>query len=161
MRLIFALFVTVLVGCVGVTPTRSDQIAVSAHHVSTTCRPDDLTDAVAIHIENGGAKLIGFPVEASISNTPLGLYPSTFAILGKPNGASAFDYWHLTTEEFDPPTRLAFIGPGDSADFSIPIGPWSPDEKSIAFAVRVWDTEYHPYDSGPFWLCQAQNTPNN
>jgi hypothetical protein len=158
MRKILLLIAVVLAGCASVTPTRPDQVSVSARHVSESCRPDDVTDVIAVHIKNEGATSIGFPIETTTAGAPYGLYPSAFALLSRPIGTPRFDYWKLVLDDYDLPTRLAFIGPGESADFSIPMKSWSDEDKPSEFGVRVWDTAYHPYDSAPFRLCLADPT---
>jgi hypothetical protein len=153
------LVLILLAACVSVPADERNKVDITAHHISRTCDPADLNDAVALHIMNKSSDSVALPVKNSAG--PPALASDWTSILVKRHGSADFDPWGVIGGHPESPTQLQ-LHPGESIGFSISIAPWKVSDASSIFVVAIPDyANDRVYWSEPFALCASRSVPNN
>jgi hypothetical protein len=152
------LLIGLLSACAGTTQIRSDQVTVTARHLSDACALTDQT--IGIHVENRAAKPISFSLGMARPEPPYYLYAESFHILFRSTPESELEFWKPNFDHYLPPEQKLVLGPGEATDFLVSVPEWTLDDLSKTFVVHLF-SDVQRFPSNFFTLCPSRSAPNS
>lgn len=148
MRVGAAAFVMAIAGCATVDPAR---IGLTVDTAQSKCDTDAHTVDVQVTVRNDSHAKLKLSIDSTDHQPPYELNWLSFRILNEDRARD----WDHATGHGPMVTDMLSIGPGDTAELTIPFYALEPDDYAKIYVIQLEDRRDHQFTTAPFKLCDV------